>query len=87
MKPLFPGVNSTAVGYLQDLLRGHGYAFLPDPRATTYGLYGSETRLAISAYGQKHSLNGNKDPAGSGLLRDLIIRPAPSIWTGAFSKA
>lgn len=78
--PLLPGQNIRAVGYLQDLLRGHGYAFLPDPRAATYSCYGSETRLAISTYRRKHDLDltVDKERAGSGLLRDLINRPAPS---------
>ena len=76
--PLLPGQNIRAVGYLQDLLRGHGYAFLPDPRAATYGCFGSETRLAISAYRQRHEITSDKDRAGSGLLRDLVNRPAPS---------
>jgi len=78
--PLLPGQDIRAVGYLQDLLRGHGYAFLPDPRAATYSRYGSETRLAISAYRRKHDLDltARKDCAGSGLLRDLVDRPAPA---------
>jgi hypothetical protein len=77
-RPLLPGQNIRAVGYLQDLLRGHGYSFLPDPRASTYGCYGSETRLAISAYRHRNALDIEKDRAGSGLLRDLVNRPAPS---------
>jgi hypothetical protein len=76
--PLIPGQKIRAVGYLQDLLRGHGYAFLPDPRAATYSRYGSETCLAILTYRRKHDLNVDKDRAGSGLLRDLVDRPAPS---------
>jgi len=78
--PILPGQNIRAVGYLQDLLRGHGYAFLPDPRAPTYSWYGSETRLAISAYRRMHDLDltARKDRAGSLLLRDLVNRPATS---------
>jgi hypothetical protein len=80
--PLFPGENARAIGYLQDLLRGHGYRFLPDPRSTSYGFYGSETCLAVTDYRQKHALDPDKDRAGSGLLRDLIIRPAPKATVG-----
>jgi hypothetical protein len=76
-KPLYPGDNTPAVGYLQDLLRGHGYSFLHDPRAAAYGTYDSATRLAVSAYRSKYSIAPENDRAGSGLLRDLIIRPAP----------
>jgi hypothetical protein len=84
VSPLLPGQNIRAVGYLQDLLRGHGYAFLPDARAATYSWYGSATRLAISAYLRKHDLDLtlDKDSAGSGLLRDLVNRPAPSAAVG-----
>ncbi len=82
VRPLFPGESAPAVGYLQDLLRGHGYRFLPDPRATSYGFYGSETCLAITDYRQKHALEPDKDRAGSGLFRDLIIRPAPNANVG-----
>jgi hypothetical protein len=76
--PMLPGQNIRAVGYLQDILRGHGYAFLPDPRAANYGCYGSETRLAISTYRRTYGLNVDKDRAGAGLLRDLVSRAAPS---------
>jgi hypothetical protein len=76
VRPLFPGDNAPAIGYLQDLLRGHGYKFLPDPRATAWGSYGSETSMAVTDYRRKHGLDPSKDRAGSGLLRDLIIRPA-----------
>jgi len=71
-----------AVGYLQGLLRGHGYRFLPDPRASSYGHYGSGTGLAIADYRRKNALDPNQDRAGSGLLRDLIIRPAPKASVG-----
>jgi hypothetical protein len=74
--PLVPGNNTPAVGHLQDLLRGHGYRFLPDPRATSYAVYGSETSLAVAEYRRKNGLDAAKDTAGSGLLRDLIARPA-----------
>jgi hypothetical protein len=76
VRPLFPGDNSPAIGYLQDLLRGHGYRFLPDPRAASWGSYGSETSMAVTDYRRKHGLDPSRDRAGTGLLRDLIIRPA-----------
>jgi hypothetical protein len=76
VRPLFPGDNAPAIGYLQDLLRGHGYRFLPDPRAASWGSYGPETSMAVTDYRRKHGLDPSKDRAGSGLLRDLIIRPA-----------
>lgn len=63
-------------------MRGHGYRFLPDPRASSWGHYGSETGLAIADYRRKHALDPDKDRAGSGLFRDLIDRPAPKASIG-----
>jgi hypothetical protein len=82
VRPLFPGDNAPAIGYLQDLLRGHGYRFLPDPRASAWGLYGPETSMAVTDYRRKNGLDPSKDRVGSGLLRDLIIRPAPKSTLG-----
>jgi hypothetical protein len=81
VQPLFPGDNAPAVGYLQDLLRGHGYRFLPDPRSPSYGIYGSETCLAVREYRRKNGLAA-RDRAGSGLLRDVIVRAAPQAAIG-----
>jgi hypothetical protein len=66
-----------AVGYLQDLLRGHGYSALPDPRVDGYGSFGQITLHALTDYCAKNGLNG-----GNGLdqtvLADLVSRVAPS---------
>jgi hypothetical protein len=83
VRPMFPGENTLAIGYMQDLLRGHGYSFLHDPRAASYGLYDSATCVAVADYRRRHGLDPTKDRAGSGLLRDLIIRPAPKAAIGA----
>ncbi len=54
VKPLTPGAAAPAVGHLQDLLRGHCYGYLPDPRAASYNTFGSATARAIADYrGQK----------------------------------
>jgi hypothetical protein len=81
VKPLSPGADALAVGYLQDLLRGHGYSYLPDPRAASYGAYGSATRHAIADYRLKNRLTAG-DQADSGLLRDIVSRPAPKATLG-----
>jgi hypothetical protein len=83
VSPLYPGDNMPAVGHLQGLLRGHGYAFVPDARAINYGVYGSETELAIADYRRKYGLKSSeKGCAGNGLLRDLVIRRAPKATMG-----
>jgi hypothetical protein len=74
-KPLFPGDNVPAVGYLQDLLRGHGFNFVPDPRSKSYCLYDTATRSAVVDYRRDNGLQF-KEYVGIGMLRDLIIRPA-----------
>jgi hypothetical protein len=81
VKPLYPGAAAPSVGHLQDLLRGHGYSYVPDPRAASYGAYGSATARAIADYRRTNGL-GSEDQADSGLLRDLISRPAPKASVG-----
>jgi hypothetical protein len=74
---LTAGANSRAVGYLQDLLRGHGYNFLPDPRVPWYGKYGLSTSHAVADYRRKNGLAANQS-ADSALLKDLVRRPTPN---------
>jgi peptidoglycan hydrolase-like protein with peptidoglycan-binding domain len=79
--PLAQGASGVAVGYLQDLLRGHGYRSMPDPRASGYGSYGPVTAQTVANYRQKCGL-----PAGnivdSGMLADVISRPAENAILG-----
>jgi hypothetical protein len=81
VKPLYPGTEAPAVGYLQDLLRGHGYNYLPDPRAPYYNAYGTATRRAIADYRSRNRLTSG-DQADSGLLRDIVSRAAPKAALG-----
>jgi len=74
---LTSGANGRAVEYLQDLLRGHGYNFLPDPRVAWYGKYGLSTSHAVTDYRRKNGLAPG-DFADSALLKDLVRRPAPN---------
>lgn len=81
VKPLHPGADAPAVGHLHDLLRGHGYRFLPDARASSYCAYGSATRLAVRDYRRKNALPAG-DHADSPLLRDIVSRPASHAGLG-----
>ncbi len=81
VKPLGPGGAAPAIGHLHDLLRGHGYCYLPDPRASYYGAYGSITRRAVTDYRKKCGL-GAGEMADSELLRDAVSRPAPKAIVG-----
>jgi hypothetical protein len=74
--PLKEGDSSSSVGYVQDLLRGHGYNALPDPRVSGYGSYGPITARAVADYCLRNKLDGGAG-TDSAVLRDLTTRPAP----------
>jgi hypothetical protein len=74
--PVRPGAKTTAVGHLQDLLRGHGFDYLPDPRVPGYAAFGSATGRAIKEYCGMHGLPAGSEPDRTFLL-DLVRRPAP----------
>jgi len=79
--PLAPGANGVAVSYLQDLLRGHGYASLPDPRVTGYGRFGQVTSQAVASYRQKYGFPGG-NVVDSRMLSDVVSRLAPAAVVG-----
>jgi hypothetical protein len=81
VQPLSAGVNSPAVGYLQDLLRGHGFEYLPDPRVPGYGAYGSATTRAVSDYKRQYGLEAATG-ADSNFVRDIVARPADQAAVG-----
>src|ERR1700691_3245855 len=81
VKPLYPGADAPAVGYLHDLLRGHGYTHLPDPRAASYSAFGWATGRAIADYRGKNGLTAG-DQADAVLLCDIVERPAPKATLG-----
>ncbi len=63
------------MGHLQDLLRGHGYTFLPDARARGYRVYGSATSRAIADFRRAKRL-AVRDLADADLIRALVRLPA-----------
>jgi hypothetical protein len=75
VQPLSSGTHVPAVSYLQDLLRCHGYSYLPDPRASYYGTWGLTTTRAVTDYRCRHALAPGS-AADSAFLHDLIQRPA-----------
>jgi hypothetical protein len=78
VQPLSAGTHVPAVGYLQDLLRCHGYGYLPDPRVAYYGTWGVSTTRAVTDYRRRYSL-ATGSAADSALLLDLAQRPAPQL--------
>lgn len=81
IKPLASGANAAAVGHLHDLLRGHGFVYLPDARAPYYCAFGSATRRAIGDYRGRSGLPAG-DRADSDFLHDVVSRPAPKAAVG-----
>jgi hypothetical protein len=81
IQPLRSGAKGLAVGYLQDLLRGHGYVFLPDPRSPAYGVFGLSTCHAVTDYRRKHGLPAG-DSADSSVLGDIVARVAAKAVIG-----
>jgi hypothetical protein len=75
---LSPGDGDTsAVGLVQELLRGHGYTRLPDMRHDAYGHFGDLTRQAVLDYRAKAGLPASPQVDGA-LLTGLAARPAPN---------
>jgi hypothetical protein len=81
IQPLTPGADAPAVGHLHDLLRGHGYSLLSDPRDSSYAAYGPATSHAVADYRNRNGLPAGNE-ADSGLLRDVVSRPAPKASLG-----
>ncbi len=81
VQALTSGASGVPVGYLQELLRGHGYALLGDPRGTAYGVYGTQTCHAVSDYRARHGLPAGEH-ADSALIGDIVRRPAPNAVIG-----
>ena len=58
MQTLHQGSSGVAVGYLQDLLRGHGYSALPDPRVEAEAHYYNAKNSKLADLGlQPHLLS------------------------------
>jgi peptidoglycan hydrolase-like protein with peptidoglycan-binding domain len=85
VRPLIPGVAEAfparSVGYLQELLRGHGYNSLPDARGPSYGMYGPSTRLAVTDYRRRNGLAAGEQ-ADSALIGELVRHAAPHAVLG-----
>ena len=63
--------DGDAVGAVQDLLRGHGLPGLPDPRASSYGVFGDHTQAAVSAFRENQNLGAGED-VDSTVLQSLV---------------
>src|SRR5712691_3634331 len=63
-----------SVGAVQDLLRGHGFASLPDPRASAYGSFGDLTRAAVRTFRGNNGLPSAESVDGP-TLKALVTAP------------
>lgn len=77
-----------AVGVVQDLLRGHGFAELPGLLGTARGIFGPLTTAAVGHFQSAHSLAGSGavDPS---TLKTMVAVPAvaPSMAAGYLALA
>jgi len=67
--------DAAAIGAIQDLLTGLGFAGLPTLISRTYGLFGQKTTNAITAFQSSQSL-GSTGSVDSATLRKMISAPA-----------
>jgi peptidoglycan hydrolase-like protein with peptidoglycan-binding domain len=75
--PLGPGNSATAaIGAVQDLLTGQGFARLPSVLSTAYGIFGQRTADAIRSFQSKQSLAETGAVDGPTLSK-LVAAPAP----------
>jgi len=54
--PIGPDADPAAIGAVQDLLTGHGFAGLPNPAEPSHGRFGPKTTAALQAFQAAHSL-------------------------------
>ena len=74
--PFEPTENDPpAIGALQDLLTGLGFAGLPTVLSSVYGVCGPKTTAAIAAFRQQQSLEPSPD-IDTGMLRKMVAAPA-----------
>ena len=73
--PIGEGVDTAAIGAIQDLLTGHGSSGLPTMLSTNYGAWNAKTLTAIQAFESESSLpvTGKVDTR---VLQQMIEKPA-----------
>ena len=65
-----------AIGAVQDLLSGLGFAGMPTVLSSSYGTFGPKTRDAVTAFRQQQGLNATLE-IGPDVLQRMIAAPAP----------
>src|SRR5262249_32952604 len=73
--PIAPGSDPAAVGAIQDLLRGQGFARMPGVRESSRGKYGKNTIKAVRAFRRQQGLPDDTKVDQQTLLQ-LIQVPA-----------
>jgi hypothetical protein len=81
-KPVDGASSSDTIGSIQDLLRGHGAAGMPNLASARYGLpkqgtqaFDTRTLRAIHEFQKKHGLQV-RDAVDAEMLRKLVVTPA-----------
>ncbi len=73
--PIGPDADATAVGAVQDLLRGHGFSKMPGPGDAGRGQFGPATTKALADFRAAHGLPPG-ETVDQAALRQLIEVPA-----------
>jgi hypothetical protein len=73
--PLGPDSDPAAIGAVQDLLSGHGFAGLPNLAAPSYGRFGPKTTAALHGFQSAHGLP-QEDSVDAPALSKLVLEPA-----------
>ncbi len=73
--PIGPDADPAAIGAVQDLLSGHGFAGLPSLAMPAYGIFGPNTTAALGSFQNAHGLPQQSCVDTAALTR-LVIEPA-----------
>ncbi len=75
--PIGPGSNPSAVGGVQDLLRGQGFGRMPRLRDASHGNFGKATAAAVAKFRKAQGLPDGK-VVDQDTLFQLVQAPAPT---------
>jgi peptidoglycan hydrolase-like protein with peptidoglycan-binding domain len=82
--PIAPGSDAAAIGAIQDLLRGQGFARMPGLRESSRGKYGKNTIKAVAAFRRKHGLPDDTKVDQQTLLKLIQIPASNPIVSQAY---
>jgi peptidoglycan hydrolase-like protein with peptidoglycan-binding domain len=82
--PIGPSSDAAAIGAIQDLLRGQGFARMPGLRESSRGKYGKNTIKAVGAFRRKHGLPDDTKVDQQTLLQLIQVPASTPIVSQAY---